>query len=103
MIAGEGRFENSFLLQNASSLFIGDLLAAAVTLGLPMTATLLAAVAGVAIGLALFVWPVEDPEVLEHLHDELPLDHPHLEGARRGRHAHQYVIDDLHPYWPTRG
>jgi MFS family permease len=76
---------------------------AGATLGLPMTAALLAAVAGVAIGLALFLWPAGDQEVLEHRHSDLPSDHPHLEGARRGRHAHRYVIDDLHPFWPTRG
>ncbi|MFN4088064.1 MAG: MFS transporter [Alphaproteobacteria bacterium] len=76
---------------------------AGATLGLPMTAALLAMVAGGAIGLGFYVWPAEDPQVLEHRHEELPADHPHLEGARRGRHAHHYVIDDLHPIWPRRG
>ncbi|MDF1598644.1 MFS transporter [Mesorhizobium sp. YIM 152430] len=73
------------------------------TLGLAPTAALLAALAGAAIGLALVLWPASDPEVLEHRHDELPSDHSHLEDAPSRRHAHRYVIDDLHPSWPTRG
>ncbi len=51
--------------------------------------------AGVAAGLRL--WPKHDPEVLEHTHDNLPLDHPHLKGHRR--HAHPFVVDDNHPRW----
>ncbi|MBI1493210.1 MFS transporter [Halocynthiibacter styelae] len=39
-------------------------------------------------------WPTYDPEIIEHTHDDLPLDHPHLQGQRR--HAHHFVIDDLH-------
>jgi len=53
------------------------------------------AVAGVLAGLRL--WPREDPDVFEHTHDNLPLDHPHLKGARR--HAHRFVVDDDHPRW----
>ncbi|MEI4261663.1 MFS transporter [Roseovarius sp. D0-M9] len=45
--------------------------------------TVLAAVAGGGIVAALRFWPREDPETLEHTHDNLPLDHPHLRGARR--------------------
>lgn len=76
---------------------------AGAALGLAPTAVLLACIAGAAIGLALFLWPVEDPEVLAHGHDELPSGHPHLADARAGRHAHRYVIDELHSSWPTRG
>lgn len=71
--------------------------------GLPLTALVLAALAGAAIGIGLAVWPADDPEVIEHDHDDLPADHPHLRGAGRGRrraHAHAYVIDDLHAAWP---
>lgn len=51
--------------------------------------------------LALTVWPAEDPEVVEHRHDDLPSDHPHLvEGHPRDRAAHGFVIDELHPRWP---
>jgi len=60
----------------------------------------LAALAGVGALFALRVWPKEDPEILEHSHDNLPLGHPHLKGARR--HAHPYVVDDEHPRWASQ-
>lgn len=59
----------------------------------------LAALAGIGAILALRFWPQEDPEILEHSHDNLPLDHPHLKGARR--HAHSFVVDDQHPRWSS--
>ena len=49
---------------------------------------------------ALRLWPKEDPEVLEHTHENLPLDHPHLKGERR--HAHAFVVDDEHPRWASQ-
>ena len=53
--------------------------------------------------LARALWPREDGEVLEHRHDDLPKDHPHLaEYAGSGRHAHPFVIDDQHERWPSR-
>lgn len=48
---------------------------------------------------ALRLWPEADPVELMHSHPELPRDHPHLKGAHEHRHA--YVIDSLHPHWPT--
>ena len=60
----------------------------------------LAALAGTAIVAAWRLWPTEDPEILEHTHENLPLDHPHLDGERR--HAHSFVIDDDHPRWSSR-
>ena len=69
--------------------------------GLPLTAIILAALAAVAIGIGFAIWPSDDPEVVEHRHDNLPADHPHLAEAGRGRrHAHAYVIDDIHAVWP---
>ncbi|SEB96254.1 Predicted arabinose efflux permease, MFS family [Nitratireductor aquibiodomus] len=74
---------------------------AGAALGLPFTAVILAAVAAVAIGIALAIWPADDPVVLAHTHEDLPADHPHLAGSGRGhRHAHAYVIDDMHAAWP---
>jgi len=69
-------------------------------LGLSFTAGVLAALAGAGAALALFVWPRSDPEVLLHVHDDLPADHPHVQGARGLEHAHAYVIDDHHDRWP---
>ncbi len=74
---------------------------AGAALGLPLTAIILAAVAAVAIGIGFSIWPADDPDVVEHGHDELPADHPHLaESAHGHRHAHAYVIDDMHLAWP---
>ncbi|SCW50318.1 Predicted arabinose efflux permease, MFS family [Sphingobium faniae] len=62
-----------------------------------------AALALVGTVIAFRIWPAEDPEVLAHTHDDLPPDHPHLvEGHSEGRTAHTFVIDELHPHWPTR-
>ncbi|WP_143744738.1 hypothetical protein [Mesorhizobium prunaredense] len=54
------------------------------------------------VGLALSLWPSADPEVVEHDHDDLPIDHPHLVQAHGRRHSHPFVIDDTHSVWPTR-
>ena len=55
----------------------------------------------VQIGIGFAVWPADDPEVLEHGHADLSADHPHLAEAGHGRrHAHAYVIDDMHAAWP---
>lgn len=61
---------------------------------------ILAAIAGAGIVVALRFWPREDPETMEHTHDNLPLDHPHLHGARR--HAHPFVVDENHPRWASQ-
>lgn len=67
----------------------------------PVTAlTALAALAAAGALAALRLWPHEDPETFEHIHDKLPLDHPHLKGKRR--HAHAFVVDDDHPRWASR-
>ena len=61
---------------------------------------LLAALAGAGTLTALRLWPSGDPEILEHTHENLPLDHPHLAGARQ--HAHPFVVDDEHPRWASQ-
>ena len=60
----------------------------------------LAALAGIGLGLARRFWPAGSAQALEHRHDNLPLDHPHLAGHRT--HAHPLVIDDYHPRWTTQ-
>ena len=59
----------------------------------------LAALAAAGIVVALRLWPVGDPEVLEHSHANLPPDHPHLHGQRH--HAHPFIVDDNHPRWAS--
>jgi H+ antiporter protein len=49
--------------------------------------------------LARSLWPEEDADVISHRHPELLPNHPHLHGAP-SRHAHAYVIDNLHHRWP---
>jgi len=69
-----------------------------------VTAAILGMLATLAIGIALGVWPADDPEAIEHRHDDLPADHPHLAETQHGRsHVHAFVIDDLHSAWPARG
>lgn len=74
---------------------------AGASLGLPLTAIILAALAAAAISIGFAVWPGYDPEVVKHSHADLSVDHPHLVSATHGRsHAHAYVIDDMHLVWP---
>ncbi|MBP1871916.1 H+ antiporter protein [Ensifer adhaerens] len=75
------------------------------TVGLPATFATLAVIAAVAIVVATRLWPAHDPDEIEHVHDELDEDHPHLVGATRvvngHRHSHIFVIDSHHPDWPA--
>ena len=73
--------------------------------GLPATATLLGMIALSSGVVACLLWPGGDSREVEHCHDDLPPDHPHLrEGHdRQGtKHVHPIIIDDLHPHWPGR-
>ena len=59
----------------------------------------LLAAAGMAGGVIL--WPSDDAGVVEHTHDDLPADHPHVHEGRS--HSHPIVIDDYHLHWPRIG
>lgn len=76
-------------------------------LGMGSAMLLLGVIALIGAAAAWLVWPADDPDVVEHVHDDLPADHPHLRNAvRRGRvwrHRHVFVIDDEHRAWPTQG
>ena len=67
--------------------------------GIVPTALVLAATTFGGVLLAFQFWPAEDLDVVPHQHPELPSDHPHLHGEP-SRHAHAYVIDNLHHRWP---
>jgi len=76
---------------------------AGASFGLPATSAILALIAGASVATAAWLWPAGDPEIVEHSHEGLPASHPHWnEGVAdgRNRHAHAYVIDDLHSAWP---
>lgn len=47
------------------------------------------------------VWSFDEVGDVVHRHDDLPADHPHLAGNAH-RHAHVFVVDDLHRQWPER-
>mgnify|MGYP003653048954 FL=1 len=68
--------------------------------GLPATALILSGVSFIGVVSAAALWPGTDSEIIEHDHFGLSGDHPHIiEGNHR--HAHPYVIDDLHRVWPN--
>ena len=67
--------------------------------GIVPTALVLAAITFGGVLLAFQFWPAGDSDVVPHQHPELPTDHPHLHGEP-SRHAHAYVIDNLHHRWP---
>ena len=64
----------------------------------------LALVAGIGTVTALWLWPSHDPELVAHSHDDLSPDHAHLRDDHdHGKvSAHAFVIDDIHPAWPSR-
>ncbi|ACL57222.1 MFS transporter [Methylobacterium nodulans] len=69
--------------------------------GMPATLAVLGSIPLAAVAAALFLWPADDPEVVEHAHIDLDPSHPHLRTTHGIRHAHPFVIDDLHRHWPS--
>lgn len=73
------------------------------TIGLSSTAMVLGTVAGLGFIAAVRVWQPSDEAEIEHSHDDLADNDPHLmEGHQRHghRHSHAFMIDRLHPDWP---
>jgi len=73
------------------------------TIGLGETALILSFIAITGLVAALYLWPMSADLEIEHSHENLPDQDPHLqEGTPRGRrrHSHAVVIDRLHPEWP---
>lgn len=68
--------------------------------GLVAAFTAMSALAGAGTAAALALWPVNDPDVVEHRHDDLPADHPHMREGHGDAAGHRFVIDDQHPRWP---
>jgi hypothetical protein len=59
-------------------------------------------ICAVSVGICVRQWPAQTGGVLAHSHPELPVNHPHLDGATASQHSHSYIIDDLHIRWPTQ-
>lgn len=97
-------FAAQFALSHACWLFTYPLagwLGAA--LGLSPTFLILAAIAAMGLAAGFLLWPAGDKAIVPHEHPELREHDPHWkEGTPRtgDRHAHAFVIDDLHPHWP---
>lgn len=74
------------------------------SIGMSGSFLVLTAICSLALIAALVIWPTKDEPALDHVHNDLPPDHPHLTGAVRTpdgfRHAHTFVIDALHHRWP---
>ena len=72
--------------------------------GMPFTFAALGLIAAAAVLVAARLWPAHDPDEIEHTHEMLDADHPHLSGAADVgggyRHLHAYVIDSHHSEWP---
>ena len=73
--------------------------------GLGPASLLLAGLAAIGVASGLYFWPSIDPEIVDHIHHDLPSDHPHIAGAealaRGHRHSHKLVIDRHHSRWPS--
>jgi len=73
--------------------------------GMGPTMIVLGLVAAVATAAGYFLWPYKKDRSIEHSHDDLPQDHPHLleTDTKSGTHRHAFIIDDEHRVWPTQG
>lgn len=60
--------------------------------GMPVTFAVLGSAGALAVWGTSIVWPVQDPEVIEHEHTQGGVPH-----------AHPFVVDDHHPTWPKLG
>jgi hypothetical protein len=67
--------------------------------GIFPTLLVLAALTFAGVLIASRLWPALDADVIPHQHPELSSDQPHLHGEP-SRHAHAFVIDNLHYRWP---
>lgn len=67
--------------------------------GITPTMLVLVVLTFIGVLLAVKLWPASDTEIVEHQHPELTPEHPHIHGEP-SRHAHAFIIDDLHHKWP---
>ncbi len=88
-----------FALSHACWLVTYPLSGWLITVAGPTTAfATLAVLAAAGMFGGVVLWPNSDTRTLEHTHDDLPVDHPHVQDGRS--HSHPIVIDDYHPHWP---
>jgi len=88
-----------FALSHACWLLAYPLAGWLITVAAPTTTFLsLALVAAIGMFGGIVLWPQDDAEAVEHSHDDLPEDHPHVRDGRS--HSHPIIIDDYHQHWP---
>lgn len=93
-------FAAQFALSHACWLVTYPLAGVLMTFGgVGVSCVVLGGLAVLALLLAMRAWPDPDTTAIPHAHPELSADHPHLREHRNA--LHPYVIDDLHPRWPT--
>lgn len=93
------------VMQSHLCWLVGYLLVGGLTtyFGVSIASVTLGIISLLAFGVAMVLWPSDDPEMLEHSHADLPVDHPHLASGipvSEYRHSHRFVIDELHTSWP---
>ena len=74
------------------------------TAGLNVSFLALAVLAGAATIASARLWSADDPREIEHGHDDLGAEHPHVgEGTKTAPtwHSHDFVVDDEHRRWPS--
>ncbi|OZB67352.1 MFS transporter [Stenotrophomonas acidaminiphila] len=67
--------------------------------GMGAALIMLTTIALLSAALARWLWSSHDPEQIEHTHEGLAEDHPHL-ARGQNTHTHRYVIDEDHTRWP---
>jgi H+ antiporter protein len=88
-----------FALSHACWLVTYPLAGWLITVADPSTAfAVLALLAGAGLVSGVIWWPQENSGAMQHSHDDLPRDHPHVQDGRT--HSHPIVIDDYHQHWP---
>lgn len=59
----------------------------------------MAVLSAIGVVAALWLWPANDPDVIDHEHGNLAADDKHRQAHAAGE-THPYVIDRRHPKWP---
>jgi len=59
----------------------------------------MAVLSAIGVVAALWLWPANDPDVIDHEHGNLAADDKHHQAHAAGK-THPYVIDGRHPEWP---
>lgn len=73
-------------------------------IGITGTFYVLTGIVALGFMLALLIWPSKDRVSINHMHKDLPADHPHLADATETengyQHKHDFKIDIYHHKWP---